>query len=115
NFFRDWIRTHQAGKRGDGVPDDSVERLREEGVEFPADDAQLQRAVDLGFARLVHQRVMSTLEQKAADPKRFAALRDFIPFEHGSDTYEKAAKQLGLSAAVLRKAVFDQRKRYVQL
>jgi len=115
NFFGDWLRKRAAAKRGDGTSDESVELLREGGVEFAMDDAQLRRAVDLGFTRLVHQRVMKILKDKAQNPKRFEVLRDFIPFEHGSESYEQTARQMGLTLGAFRKAVFDQRKSYVQL
>ncbi|PWU10148.1 MAG: hypothetical protein C5B50_26025 [Verrucomicrobia bacterium] len=114
HFFYDWVRKRAAAKRGDGTPDESFERLREGGIEFPCDDAQLNRAVDLAFARSVHQRVMAALKAKMPDPQRFAALSDFIPFEQGEDTSQEAAKRIGLSAAAFRKAVFDQRRNYVQ-
>ncbi len=115
NFFGDWLKKRGAAKRGDGSPDASVDLLSQHGFEFPVDDSQLKRAVDLGFARLVHQRVMAALGKKAPELKRFAVLREFIPFEHGSDSCEQAGRQLGLSAGAFRKAVFDQRKSYVQL
>jgi len=114
NFFGDWLDKRNAMKRGDGTPDESLENLREAGVELRSDDVQLHRAVDLGIARLVHQRVMAALETKATDPHRFMVLREFVPFEHGSETYEEAARNLGLSTEAMRKAVFDLRRSYVR-
>lgn len=114
NFFLDWLEKRNAAKRGDGKPDDSIEALRESGVDFSANEAQHKHSLDLELARLVHRRVMASLETAASDPNRFQVLRDFVPFEHGQATYEAAAKRLKLSGPTLRKAVFDLRKNYAQ-
>jgi DNA-directed RNA polymerase specialized sigma24 family protein len=114
NFFADWIEKRNAAKRGAGKPEESIEVLREAGIESSADDPQLKRAVDLGIARAIHQQAMSALAKKASDHRRFEILRNFIPYEHGAETYALAAKQLNLSPPAFRKAVFDLRKNYVQ-
>ena len=114
NYFIDWVKKRNAGKRGDGKPEESIELLREAGIESSAEDPQLKRAVDLGMTRVIHRGVMAALAEKASDKERFEVLRYFIPYEHGAETHEKAAKQLNLSATALRKAVFDLRKNYVQ-
>jgi DNA-directed RNA polymerase specialized sigma24 family protein len=114
NFFGDWLDKRNAGKRGDGKPDESIELRLESGREGSADDPQLKRAVDLGIARTVHERVMAALKEKASDPRRFEVLREFIPFEHGKETHEQAAQRLELSSLALRQAILRLRRDYVQ-
>jgi hypothetical protein len=112
-LFADWIEKQQADKRGGGRPEESLELLREAGIESPDDNPQLQKAVDLGIVRAIHRRVMETLANNASDRRRFDTLRPFVPYEQSTDTYEGAARQLKLSPSALRKAVFDLRKAYV--
>jgi RNA polymerase sigma-70 factor (ECF subfamily) len=113
-FFIDGLDKQNAKKRGDGQLTESYEDLCQSGADFPLDDARLNRAVDLGITQLIHNQVMAVLEKKAADPDRFRVLRDFVPFEQTNETYEQAARRLGLSVAALRKAIFDLRKNYAQ-
>jgi DNA-directed RNA polymerase specialized sigma24 family protein len=113
NFFLDWLEKRNAEKRGAGRQDESLEVLREAGIESATQDRDLNRAVDLGVARTVHRHVMETLAKKASSPERFEALRVFVPYEQDNSTYAAAASDLGLTLNALRKAVFDLRKNYV--
>lgn len=112
NFFLDWLEKRKAAKRGDGLPEDSIEALREFGVDFPNEDARFTHEIDLEFTRLVHRRVMSRLEANAKDAERFDALRDFLPFEHGEATYERLASRLQKTVGNLRKIVCSLRRDY---
>lgn len=115
NALKDQREAARAAKRGGGAEHINLATAEKEIESVPADSAHDEQ-LDLVFARLIHERALSGLEEQWRErglAARFQHLSPFLLHSPGSGEYAAAGSRLSLTPNQVKRAVFDLREAYL--